>query len=175
MNLKVMLPLETRCVIARLETHSFMLTYNFSDPHPFVSLLTPVKGKKILPRLSRHIAPPRMLTLLTLLVACFSQLDVVKRAAILDSPEETPERQDVERQTQAFLGSVLQSILPVVAKAELRVITGLLGLLLDRTNIVVSAQTRVRGFCLIIHGVTYPSCSAWDCHVNVVLESSRDS
>lgn len=123
-NLKVMLPLET------------------SDPHPFVSLLTPVKGKKILPRLSRHIAPPRMLTLLTLLVACFSQLDVVKHAALLDSLEETPERQDVERQTQAFLGSVLQSILPVVAKAELRVITGLLGLLLDRTNIVISAQTR---------------------------------
>ncbi|KAG2346673.1 hypothetical protein BDR05DRAFT_906157 [Suillus weaverae] len=124
MNLKVMLPLET------------------SDPHPFVSLLTPVKGKKILPRLSRHIAPPRMLTLLTLLVACFSQLDVVKHATLLDSLEETSERQDVERQTQAFLGSVLQSILPVVAKAELRVITGLLGLLLDRTNIVVSAQTR---------------------------------
>ncbi|KAG2354955.1 topoisomerase II-associated protein PAT1 [Suillus spraguei] len=124
MNLKVMLPLET------------------SDPHPFVSLLTPVKGKKILPRLSRHITPPRMLTLLTLLVACFSQLDVVKHAPLLDSLEETSERQDVERQTQAFLGSVLQSILPVIAKAELRVITGLLGLLLDRTNIVVSAQTR---------------------------------
>ncbi|KAG0705559.1 topoisomerase II-associated protein PAT1 [Suillus ampliporus] len=123
-NLKVMVPLET------------------SDPHPFVSLLTPVKGKRLLPRLSRHIAPPRMLTLLTLLVACFSQLDVVKHAPLLDSLEETPERQDVEQQTQAFLGSVLQSILPVVAKAELRLITGLLGLLLDRTNIVVSAQTR---------------------------------
>lgn len=116
-----------------------------------------------------------MLTLLTLLVACFSQLDVVKHAALLDSLEETPERQDVERQTQAFLGSVLQSILPVVAKAELRVITGLLGLLLDRTNIVISAQTRVREFDLIMHEVTYTSCSAWDCHVNIVLESSRDS
>lgn len=175
MNLKVMLPLETRWVTACLETVLFMLIYNLSDPHPFVSLLTPVKGKKILPRLSRHIAPPRMLTLLTLLVACFSQLDVVKHAALLDSLEETPERQDVERQTQAFLGSVLQSILPVVAKAELRVITGLLGLLLDRTNIVVSAQTRVRVFYLIMHGVAYPSCSAWDCHVNIVLESSRNS
>jgi len=115
----------------------------FSDPHPFVSLLAPVKGKRILPRLSRHITPPRMLTLLTLLVACFSQLDIVRHAPLLDSLEETPERQDVELQTQAFLGSVLQSILPVVAKAELRVITGLLGLLLDRTNIVTSAQTRV--------------------------------
>lgn len=91
-----------------------------------------------------------MLTLLTLLIACFSQLDIVKHAPLLDSLEETPERQDVELQTQAFLGSVLQSILPVVAKAELRVITGLLGLLLDRTNIVVSGQTRVGVSSLIL-------------------------
>jgi DNA topoisomerase 2-associated protein PAT1 len=136
-----------------------------SDPHPFISLLTLEKGKRILPRLSRHITPARMLTLLTLLVACFSQLDVVKYAHLLDLPEDshlharnrspsadnaaigqaTPDRDEVERQTQAFLGSVLQSILPVVAKAELRLIAGLLGLLLDRSDVVMIAQTRVRG------------------------------
>ena len=133
-----------------------------SDPHPFISLLTPAKGKRILPRLSRHIHPARMLTLLTLLVACFSQLDVVKYAHLLDLPEDShlhtqsrspssnsdanpPDRDEVERQTQAFLGSVLQSILPVVAKAELRLISGLLGLLLDRSDAVMIAQTRVRG------------------------------
>ncbi|KAF8449234.1 topoisomerase II-associated protein PAT1 [Boletus edulis BED1] len=130
-----------------------------SDPHPFISLLTTAKGKRILPRLSRHIQPARMLTLLTLLVACFSQLDVVKYAHLLDLPEDShlhtqsrtpssngdanpPDRDEVERQTQAFLGSVLQSILPVVAKAELRLIAGLLGLLLDRSDVVMIAQTR---------------------------------
>ncbi|KAF8840823.1 hypothetical protein BDN67DRAFT_968002 [Paxillus ammoniavirescens] len=145
-GLKVLVPLET------------------SDPHPFISLLTLEKGKRILPRLSRHITPARMLTLLTLLVACFSQLDVVKYAHLLDLPEDshlharnrshspsannaanaqaTPDRDEVERQTQAFLGSVLQSILPVVAKAELRLIAGLLGLLLDRSDVVMIAQTR---------------------------------
>lgn len=133
-----------------------------SDPHPFISLLTPAKGKRILSRLSRHIQPARMLTLLTLLVACFSQLDVVKYAHLLDLPEDShlhtqtrspssnsdanpPDRDEVERQTQAFLGSVLQSILPVVAKAELRLIAGLLGLLLDRNDTVLIAQTRVCG------------------------------
>ncbi|KAI6013922.1 topoisomerase II-associated protein PAT1 [Pisolithus microcarpus] len=105
-GLKVLIPLET------------------SDPHPFISLLTPIKGKKLLPRLSRHIAAHRMPTLLTLLVAY------------------SPERQEVERQTAAFLGSVLQSILPVVARAELRLVTGLLGLLLDRSDIIQVAQTR---------------------------------
>lgn len=85
-----------------------------------------------------------MLTLLTLLVACFNQLDVVKQAPILDDAQDTQERLETERQTQAFLSNALQSILPVVAKANLRLVTGLLGLLLDRSDVVVVAQTRVR-------------------------------
>lgn len=83
-----------------------------------------------------------MLTLLTLLVACFYQLDVVKQET---SPKtgQRNEEADRERQTQAFMGSVLPSILPVVAKAGLRLVTGLLGLLLDRSEIVSVARTRV--------------------------------
>ncbi|TFK71608.1 hypothetical protein BDN72DRAFT_817099 [Pluteus cervinus] len=123
-NMRVMEPLET------------------SNPHPFVSILSATKGKKLLPRLTRHLDHQRMLTLLTLVVACFSQLDVVVHAPLLDSLQETRERNDADRQTQAFLGSVLQSILPIVAKASLRLITGLLGLLLDRTNVAAIAQTK---------------------------------
>jgi len=123
-GLRVMVPLET------------------SDPHPFVSLLTPAKGKKLLPRVTRHLGPTKMLQLLTFLVACFSQLDVVKLAPFLDSLEASPERSEAERQTLAFLGSVLQSILPVVAKASLRLVTGLLSLLISRSDIVAVVQTR---------------------------------
>ncbi|TFK25645.1 hypothetical protein FA15DRAFT_341353 [Coprinopsis marcescibilis] len=119
-----------------------MVYLETSNPHPFISLLTPTKGKKVLPRLTRHLPSDKMLTLLTLLVACFDQLDVIKRAPLLDSLVESNERADVERQTQAFLGSVMQSILPVVSVAELRLVTGLLSLLLHRTNIVAVAQTR---------------------------------
>ncbi|KAG2029694.1 hypothetical protein BDR03DRAFT_1042754, partial [Suillus americanus] len=93
----------------------------------------------------------------------------------LSKRDETPERQDVERQAQAFWGSVLRSILPVIAKAELRVIIGLLVLLLGRTNVVVSAQTRVQAFCLIMHRVTHSLHSSWNRHVNIVLESNQDS
>ncbi|KAJ7066759.1 topoisomerase II-associated protein PAT1 [Mycena amicta] len=124
-GLRVMVPLET------------------SNPHPFVSLLQPSKGKKLLPRLTRHIDHPRMLTLMTLLVACFTQLDVVKRAPLLDSLDDSPERDEADRQTQAFLTSVLQSILPVVTKLDLHVVTALLGLLIDRSeNIGFLAQTK---------------------------------
>ncbi|KAG5221247.1 topoisomerase II [Salix suchowensis] len=54
-----------------------------------------------------------------------------------------PERAEVDRQTQAFLtGGVIQSILPVMSKAPLRIVTGLLGLLLDRTDIAAITQTK---------------------------------
>ncbi|KAF8227514.1 hypothetical protein L208DRAFT_1441151 [Tricholoma matsutake] len=122
-GLKVMVPLET------------------SNPHPFISLLIPSKGKKILPRLTRHLSHQRMFTLLTLLVACFDQLDVVQQAPLLDTFEDSRERADAERQSEAFLLGVLHSILPVVARADLRLVTGLLGLLLDRTSIVLVARS----------------------------------
>ena len=141
-----MVPLETRYAELASAMCCPCTECNKSDPHPFISLLTPTKGKKILPRLTRHLSSQRMLTLLTLLVACFSQLDVVHQAPCLDYIKDTQERSDVERQTQAFLGSVMQSILPVVSVANLRLVTGLLGLLLDRSNVVAVAQTRVRTF-----------------------------
>ncbi|CDO73306.1 hypothetical protein BN946_scf185008.g68 [Trametes cinnabarina] len=113
-----------------------------STPHPFISLITPIKGKKLLPRVARLLDNDRMQILLTLLVACFSQLDVVIQAPMLDTLEETREIKDLESQTQAFLGSVVQSILPVIAKAQMRLVTGLFGLLLDRNDIVAIARTR---------------------------------
>ncbi|KAJ7672626.1 topoisomerase II-associated protein PAT1 [Mycena rosella] len=130
-GLKVMVPLET------------------SNPHPFVSLLSPSKGKKLLPRLTRHIGSARMLTLMTLLVACFTQLDVVRQAPLLDVLEETAERAEVERQTQAFLGSVLQSILPIVANLELHVVTALLGLLIDRSQDIAAVAKTKPGLALL--------------------------
>jgi DNA topoisomerase 2-associated protein PAT1 len=122
--LKVMLPLAT------------------STPHPFISLLSAAKGKKILPRVTRHFDQQRMNTLLTLLIACFTQLDVISHAALLDTLDDTPERADVERQTQAFLSSVLQSILPIIVKGNLRLVCGLVGLLMHGQDIAAIAKSR---------------------------------
>ena len=47
---------------------------------------------------------------------------------------------------QAFLGSAMQSILPVISIANLWLVTGLLGLLLDRSNVMAVAQTQVHTF-----------------------------
>ncbi|KAI0691472.1 topoisomerase II-associated protein PAT1 [Cerioporus squamosus] len=101
-----------------------------SNPHPFVSLITPIKGKKLLPRVARIFELQRMQVLLTLIVACFLQLDVVRQASLLDSLEETREN------------SVVQSILPVIAKAQMRLVIGLFGILLDECTVHSIAMTR---------------------------------
>src|SRR5882762_7013543 len=103
-----------------------------------------------------------MLTMLTLLVACFSQMDVVVDAPILDVPVEDLHQKDVEQQTQVFLGSVVQSILPIVAKAGLRLVSGLLGLLLERSDIIAISQTRVsRHLVSVEHRVLTLITIAW--------------
>lgn len=124
-ELRVMVPIET------------------SDPHPFISLLMPAKGKKLLPRLTRHLSTQQLLQVICLLVACFSQLDVVKNAALLDLQEDTPERREVDKQTQLFLSTVLQCILPVIAKFNLGVVFGMMGLLMEHCDMRLVIHSRV--------------------------------
>ena len=66
---------------------TFHSPFASSNPHPFVSIITPIKGKKILPRVARLFDNTRMRILLTLIVVCFSQLDVVQQAPRLDTLE----------------------------------------------------------------------------------------
>ncbi|KDQ19171.1 hypothetical protein BOTBODRAFT_63273 [Botryobasidium botryosum FD-172 SS1] len=123
-DFKVMVPLET------------------SDPHPFISLIAPIKGKRLLPRLLQAVSQPRRNLFFTLLVACFSQLDVVRDAPLLDIVEDTREKRDVEKQTEAFLVSVFPTVLGLVKHAPLRLISGMLGLLFDGGDLLNIARTK---------------------------------
>lgn len=114
-----------------------------------------------------------MFTLLTLLVACFDQLDVVQEAHLLDTVVESRERDEVERQSEAFLLGVLHSILPVVARADLRLVTGLLGLLLDRTNIIQVTQSGVSwSYKMILPNIAYIVLLGWHSFTDSVPQSS---
>lgn len=73
--------------------------------------------------------------MLTLLVACFSQLDVVKDASTL---------YDASESTDLFLATVLHTMMLVVAKINLTPISGLLELLLKHNDILAISHTRVR-------------------------------
>lgn len=119
-----------------------VLTMLYSNPHPFISMLSSSKGKNIVHRSTRHLNSQQMLTLLTLLVACFSQLDVVNQATVLDVAVDSPHRAHIQKQTEIFLNTVVLSVLPTVSRGNLRLVTGLLGLLLDRNEILPVARTQ---------------------------------
>ncbi|CAE6425868.1 unnamed protein product [Rhizoctonia solani] len=102
-----------------------------SNPHPFASLLAPSKGKRLIPRLTRLFDSNRVLTMYTLLIAVFSQLDVVREA----------EQNHV--QTDLFMTSVLPPLVPILGNAGLRFVHGLLGLLIESgSNLVQLAGTK---------------------------------
>ncbi|GAA5827985.1 hypothetical protein JCM11251_005678 [Rhodosporidiobolus azoricus] len=110
-------------------------------PHPFISLLSLQKGKRILPRAIRHLSPEQTLTLLTLIVATFDTLDVVIDSPILDilpsasSAANATKRKQVEEKTEALLAALVPPVMAVVGQAPLRMVTGMLGLLMDRNDI----------------------------------------
>ncbi|BGP12158.1 hypothetical protein JCM10213_004723 [Rhodosporidiobolus nylandii] len=109
-------------------------------PHPFVSILSVTKGKRILPRAIRHLSPEQTLTLLTLLVATFDTLDVVRESSVLDvlpssSAGAAAARKQVEDKTEALLAAVVPPVMAVVGQAPLRMVTGMLGLLMDRNDL----------------------------------------
>jgi DNA topoisomerase 2-associated protein PAT1 len=105
-----------------------------SKPHPFISLLIPPKGKKLLSRDAHILGQKRMLTMLTLLVACFSQLDVVTDVSII---------YDTSEATDTFLTTVMHTMMLVVARITLTPISGLLELLMKHNDIMTICHTRV--------------------------------
>ncbi|KAK0547463.1 DNA topoisomerase 2-associated protein pat1 [Tilletia horrida] len=138
---------------------------DISDPHPFVSLLSSVKGKKFLPRALRHLSAEQTLTVLTMIVASFQTLDVVKEANALDdnvmllaqqqqhqrgpatfTASETQilraQRDHLERQTESFSNFIVPSMLSLMANAPLKVVSGMIALFVERNDVVRVARTR---------------------------------
>ncbi|KAH9924797.1 topoisomerase II-associated protein PAT1 [Fomitopsis serialis] len=130
---------------ARVEQLSNGLRLNVyletSVPHPFISLLMPIKGKRLLPRVARHLPSERLLIMLSLIIACFYQLDVVIESPMLDTLEETEERTESEHHSQVFLSSLVQSVLPAIGKLGLDMLTGLLGMLFKYNDVAAVART----------------------------------
>lgn len=120
-----------------------------SDPHPFVSLLNTIKGKRLLPRALRHLSSEQTLTAVTMIVASFDSLDVVRDAAALDdvsaivnntAPSER--KRDVEFQTDAFSNLILPAMLGLMATSPFKIVIGMLALFVERNNVVEVVKSR---------------------------------
>lgn len=118
-----------------------------SDPHPFVSLLSTVKGKRLLPRVLRHLSNEQTLTAMTMIVASFDTLDVVKDSVLLDEATTTrgarlEKRNDVQRQTEAFATSIVPSMLTLMTTAPMQIVSGMLALFIERNDPIRVAQSK---------------------------------
>ncbi|CAB4420250.1 unnamed protein product [Rhizophagus irregularis] len=111
-----------------------------SYPHPFISILSVAKGKKVIPRVLRHCLPDQILTLITMLVANFETLDVCKGAIWGTQGIVSPAMLD---EVELYMNTVVPPLLQFVAEAPMRIVLGLFGLFIERNNIVWVARSKV--------------------------------
>jgi len=119
-----------------------------SHPHPFVSLISVPKGKRVLPRVMRLFNREQSLQVLTLLVATFESLDVVSDARLLDLPSESPfpptkkSRPALELETELFMNCVVAPMMAVINEISLDLVTGLVSLLMARNDLMLIARSK---------------------------------
>ncbi|KAL9588052.1 MAG: hypothetical protein Q9203_003129 [Teloschistes exilis] len=109
--------------------------------HPFIAFLSYAKGKKAIPRIFRHIDQEQRLIILTMIVVHLNVLDVIRRV----QPQTTgvPPPASVREDVELFCQTVMPSLFGYINEAPLQIITGLVGLILDRSNVPVVARSKV--------------------------------
>ncbi|RUP40899.1 topoisomerase II-associated protein PAT1-domain-containing protein [Jimgerdemannia flammicorona] len=115
-------------------THSF--------PHPFISIISISKGKKLLPRVARHCHPDQILTMLTMLVANFEFLDVCRTPVLFD-PVTGLVNSVAADAAELFMNTIVPPMLAFVVEAPFRIVIGLMALFLDRNDVVWVARSKV--------------------------------
>lgn len=122
-----------------------------SDPHPFISLLGPIKGHRLLNRVMRHFSEAQALTVVILLLACYPQLDVVRYAppwlyssstVNVFSMADMEDRKRKLKETESYLGSVYPIIVGVLGRLDLKMLAGMVSLCLERWDVIQVLSTR---------------------------------
>lgn len=110
-------------------------------PHPFIAFLSFSKGKKAIPRIFRHLDQEQRVTILTMIIVHLDQLDVIRDAQVAAGESAPPPR--VREEIELFSHTVMPSLLGYVSDAPINIMIGLLGLLLDHTNVTRVACTKI--------------------------------
>jgi DNA topoisomerase 2-associated protein PAT1 len=108
--------------------------------HPFIAFLSFSKGKKVIPRVFRHITQEQRTTILTMIVVHLDQLDVVRQAQLLSGENQL--NAGIRENVELFSLAVMPSLFGYLSEAELDIVTGVLGLILT-LNVDVVARTRI--------------------------------
>lgn len=109
--------------------------------HPFIAFLSFPKGKKVIPRIFRHLDQEQKVTILTMIIVHLDSLDVVRNAQL--PPGESQPPVPVREEIDLFSHAVMPSLLGYVNEAPMNVIIGLVGLVIAQTNLEQVSRTRV--------------------------------
>lgn len=110
-------------------------------PHPFIAFLSHGKGKKAIPRIFRYLNSEQRVTMLTMIVIHLDHLDVIRNGAY--GPADTNLTASAKESIELFSMTVTQALFGYVSEAQLFIIIGFLGLILDRVQVTHVAQTKV--------------------------------
>ena len=106
-------------------------------------MLSHAKGKKAMPRVFRHLDDQQRLTAITMIFVSLDQLDVVAKAlpnpAKPDAPVPLPVREEID----LFSQTVMPALFGSVGEAPLSIIAGIIGVLVDRTNVPLISLTKI--------------------------------
>ncbi|KAL8844711.1 MAG: hypothetical protein Q9176_000811 [Flavoplaca citrina] len=109
--------------------------------HPFIAFLSYPKGKKAIPRIFRHIDEEQRLTILTMIVVHLNVIDVIR--LVQPQAGNTQPSSSVREEVELFCQAVMPSLFGYINEAPLQIIMGLLGVILDRSNMQAVARSKV--------------------------------
>ncbi|KAI1098504.1 topoisomerase II-associated protein PAT1 [Jackrogersella minutella] len=110
--------------------------------HPFIAFLSYPKGKKAISRVFNFLTMEQQTTILTLIVIHLDQLDVV-RGAQVQTGEPINLNAATRESIELFIVTVMPSLLHLLGKSELHIVTGVLGLITQNLNVDLVARTRI--------------------------------
>ncbi|KAH8154846.1 uncharacterized protein LAJ45_01377 [Morchella importuna] len=112
-----------------------------NQTHPFIAILSYTKMKRAIQRIFRHLDEEQRVTVLTMIVVHLDILDVVKNGVY--QPHETTLPSATREEIDLFASTVLPSLISYVYEAPLRIVIGLLGILLERVDVVLVSKTKI--------------------------------
>lgn len=120
-----------------------VVTTNDSDSkevHPFIAILSHDKGKKLVPRIFRHLSQKQHLTILTRVIAHMDTLDVIKSGAYIDGQDLKPK---VKESIDLFSQTVLPPLVHLISESPFDVVIGLLEILINSNDVVLVGSTKI--------------------------------
>ncbi|KAI9014425.1 topoisomerase II-associated protein PAT1-domain-containing protein [Phycomyces nitens] len=112
-----------------------------------ISILSTGKGKKVIPRIVRYLSSDQNLTMVTVIIANFEQLQVCRHViypgTTVANAEEAKKQQFVTYEdVELFMNTAAPALLGFISEAPLRVINGLFHLFMEKNNVEVVSQSR---------------------------------